>query len=169
MILIPIDPLKICEHEFAVLYRDNQPINLWYYGGMIGNLVHLLHATENITCNLLPKFVEAINHDTMNNNIKMDQTITPGHLLIAEERMEQLTKHGRTLELDKRFNKKELLRASMFCMTLNDTHWPADFSEKIRDHIKTKTYVERLAISGAFIAAEMDRQRGIEPKFYSLR
>lgn len=103
------------------------------------------------------------------NKLKMDQTSTPGHMLIAEERMEQITKHGRILEIDAKWTNKELLRASMFCMTLKEEFWPVSFNEDIRNHIKTKPYVERLAIAGAFIAAEMDRKRNIQPPFYALR
>ena len=103
------------------------------------------------------------------NKIKMDQATTPGHMLIAEERMEQVTKHGHILMTDAKWTNKELLRASMFCMTLNETLWPVLMGEELRDKIKTKTYNERLAIAGAFIAAEMDRKRNIQPPFYALR
>lgn len=103
------------------------------------------------------------------NKIKMDPTTTPGHMLIAEERMEQVTKHGRILVIDAKWTNKELLRASMFCMTLNEATWPVLMGEELRDKIKSKPYVERLAIAGAFIAAEMDRKRNIQPPFYTLR
>lgn len=99
----------------------------------------------------------------------MDQVITPGHMLIAEERMEQVTKHGRILTIDVKWTNKELLRASMFCMTLNEALWPENMGDELKNKLKAKPYIERLSIAGAFIAAEMDRKRMIEPPFYRLR
>lgn len=96
------------------------------------------------------------------NKIKLDPHTTPGHLLIAEERMEQFTRHGFSLEKDRRWNKQELLKASMFCITLKDDHWPIEMGIEVRDHIKNKTRNERLAIAGAFIAADMDRARNLQ-------
>lgn len=102
------------------------------------------------------------------NKIKMDPKTTPGHMLIGEERMEQLTKHGFTLDTDREYNQGELIAAMRFCLTLKDEVWPAGFSETIRENIKTKNKIQRLTIAGALIAAEMDRLRSIQPTFRTL-
>ena len=104
------------------------------------------------------------------NKIKLDTKTTPGHLLIAEERMEMLTKHGISLDSDRQWLNGELMAAMRFCLTLKDEAWPEAMSTEVRDNIRTKTRVERMAYAGAFLAAEMDRFRLLQSvPFMTLR
>lgn len=89
--------------------------------------------------------------------------------LIAIERSEQLTKHGRTIESDVKENDKGQLSYAASVLCLQD---PADFGEPIEvpegwdddkfDVILNKPYQQRLEIAGALIAAEIDRVLVVE-------
>lgn len=91
--------------------------------------------------------------------------------LIAAERQEQITKHGRTLRHDKAFNNHyQLSQAAALLCYLDDDDKPEDIESccpsdwdvtwwtKMMD----KPYKERLTIAGALIAAEIDRLNEIE-------
>lgn len=96
--------------------------------------------------------------------------------LIAEERKEQIEKHGRTIKLDVFHNgNKELTRAA--CALISPLldgeqqgnkrldampeRWKPDRTTvKMINH----DYKERLVIAGALIAAEIDRIQAIESK-----
>jgi len=98
--------------------------------------------------------------------------------LIAEERAEQLGKHNRTIEDDVLYNDStELVRAAMglaftghftfeqlespliqaHLLDLRLRSKPVKWGIEIWENMCNKTYVERLAIAGALIAAEIDR------------
>lgn len=85
--------------------------------------------------------------------------------LIADERAEQITKHGRTVELDKQNNIEfQLIDAVNVLITpeenreyLESSDPPVGWDTKVWKHILSKPYKERLVIAGAFIAAEIDR------------
>jgi hypothetical protein len=77
--------------------------------------------------------------------------------LIAEERKEQIEKHGWTLEHDRGHIDGAILRAAIYAIEASqhnsDTFNWYDFQKKIL----AKPYIERLVIAGALIAAEIDR------------
>ncbi len=86
--------------------------------------------------------------------------------LIAEERREQIEKHGRTIESDVRFNSHgELADAAVATLDYDSGYssiFPLKWDEKIVDHIKNKSFFDRLIIAGALIAAELDRLQEVE-------
>lgn len=82
--------------------------------------------------------------------------------LIADERKEQIVKHGRTIALDKKHNKKKQLAFAAISIAhpmapvigyVEPTGWDSKLFEKM----KSKSYKQRLIIAGALIAAEIDR------------
>lgn len=84
--------------------------------------------------------------------------------LIAEERNEQIEKHGRTVDYDVIQNSNEQLSdaASKLCVDDAGGYWPTDtlplnWRQDLWDKMTNKPYKERLIIAGALIAAEIDR------------
>lgn len=85
--------------------------------------------------------------------------------LIEKERMEQLTKHGRTIVYDVATNfDHQLTKAAMAILPLsiedNPPHMlqtPFLWDPSIFEKMLIKTYKERLIIAGALISAELDR------------
>lgn len=86
--------------------------------------------------------------------------------LIAEERQEQIEKHGRSISQDVTYNsglEKPLTKAaaaltmehgnSLAMQTMRPQNWDAEIWNKMM----SKPYKERLIIAGALIAAEIDR------------
>jgi hypothetical protein len=90
--------------------------------------------------------------------------------LIAEERQEQLTKHGRTIELDIENNTEGQLSeaASILCLQIpegfesqyvnaNSEYPPIGWSQEWWVKTLKKSNKDRLIIAGALIAAELDK------------
>lgn len=87
--------------------------------------------------------------------------------LIAQERSEQIEKHGRTLESDRLVNPDgQLCWAACMLLYTDDQESPIDFlaatalkawDQKILARMNAKPYKDRLVIAGALIAAEIDR------------
>lgn len=81
--------------------------------------------------------------------------------LIAQERREQIEKHGRTIENDVSWNdNQQLPTAAMLLIDggiKNEMMCPTDWDNDIWLKMVRKTYKERLIIAGALIAAEIDR------------
>lgn len=78
--------------------------------------------------------------------------------LIAEERQEQIEKHGRTIFRDAVENRSgQLVNAAIVILNGDRTYWPDTWKVSVCIHIEEKPEVERLAIAGALIAAEIDR------------
>lgn len=99
--------------------------------------------------------------------------------LIAEERHEQLTKHGRTIEADSKYNhgkyeeRGEEFNRPQLAMAASQLVIPDEDPFRLHFHhgifiphgwnedrwfkMMNKTYKERLIIAGALIAAEIDR------------
>lgn len=85
-----------------------------------------------------------------------------GIQLIAEEREEHFTKHGRTMADDALQNTNREL--TQVAKALLETHpaimdFPKQWDKAIVARMANKTYRERLIIAGALIAAEIDRLR----------
>lgn len=82
--------------------------------------------------------------------------------LIAEERQEQITKHGRTIERDIDQNSDgELIVAAIGAINGNDASFPAGWDLVFVQKICDKGVKERLIIAGALIAAEIDRLQNL--------
>jgi hypothetical protein len=95
--------------------------------------------------------------------------MTTGIKLIAIERKEQIKKHKRTVLKDACFNTSKQLSSAAGSLIFENTK-DYDFAESIRKltipegwdkeiwhKMASKTYLERLIIAGALIAAEIDR------------
>lgn len=84
--------------------------------------------------------------------------VMTGIELIAQERLEQKTKHGRTLQRDCNENKDLQLSQAAEALIEGDLSWmPDSWEEAICARMIGKSYRERLIIAGALIAAELDR------------
>jgi len=85
--------------------------------------------------------------------------------LIAEERQEQIEKHGRSVEQDVKNNKALQLSAAASVLIHHDIRtprkrlaiMPTSWDDDICFKMCKKEYKERLIIAGALIAAEIDR------------
>jgi hypothetical protein len=79
--------------------------------------------------------------------------------LIAEERQEQIEKHGFDVIHDvEYYSKNELIQAACFAIHPEQFKWPAGWDEEFASKIRMKpNKVERLKVAGALIAAEIDR------------
>ena len=95
-------------------------------------------------------------------------TTKTGIELIAQERKEQIEKHGYSVETDvEYYQRKELHRAAVYALTYDDNwypeSWGLNFKSKMEEKrnnliLGTKEFeIERLKIAGALIAAEIDR------------
>ncbi|NNV54549.1 hypothetical protein [Limnovirga soli] len=94
--------------------------------------------------------------------------------LIAQERQEQIEKHGISISQDVVYNsgfEKPLTKAAaaLTCENGNtlaaEAMRPYNWDKEIWQKMMGKTYKERLVIAGALIAAEIDRVQAI-PKDY---
>lgn len=77
--------------------------------------------------------------------------------LIAEERQEQIEKHGFTPERDKYYTDSELESAARYLLTGMSQDYPRRWAEKYKHQLDIKTHVEKLVVAGALLAAEIDR------------
>jgi hypothetical protein len=93
--------------------------------------------------------------------------------LIAEERQEQIEKHGRSIESDIENNPNEQLSEAagwlcyneQGCADLDDViedHCPDGWDQALWTKMCRKPFEERLIIAGALIAAEIDRLQNIK-------
>lgn len=90
--------------------------------------------------------------------------------LIAEERQEQIEKHGFDVKQDEFYAGKELIKAALFAINPDQFEWPFYWSEQFRFKIIDKpNEIERLKIAGAFIAAEIDRLQSINQPITETR
>jgi hypothetical protein len=105
------------------------------------------------------------------NRTTNNQDMKTGIELIAEERREQVEKHNRSIEndvfLNSGFEKPLTKAASMLSvehLTSNIIYFgcPENWSPSIWEKMCKKPYKERLVISGALLAAEIDRIQYIE-------
>jgi hypothetical protein len=81
--------------------------------------------------------------------------------LIAQERQEQIEKHGRTLQHDSIHNKHHELRLGAIRIadvpSVRFNNPPNGWDPVIWEKMCDKSYTDRLIIAGALIAAEIDR------------
>ncbi len=91
------------------------------------------------------------------NGIQKD--IMPGIRHITNERIEQIEKHGYTLQHDKSEHSEgeDLINLAIYCLTLDDTYYPATWEDDQKILIKKKeSVIDRLAVAGALCAAQID-------------
>lgn len=93
-----------------------------------------------------------------------DKIPSTGVELIAEERREQIEKHGYDVLDDREYNEgDQLVDAAMYAITGEDKYYPNNWGEWWRSKMVAKTNatphskIERLKIAGALLAAEIDR------------
>lgn len=86
--------------------------------------------------------------------------------LINKERKEQLNKHGYSVENDLKYDSYELLLLTEFVIKSNDDaeKWNLEellltygFSKEFLTKLSSKSDIESLSITGALLAAEIDR------------
>jgi len=88
--------------------------------------------------------------------------------LIAIERKEQLSKHGRSIDYDANKNSNgEMRYAAKYLLALNNykpvSEWPSKWDLGYKNYLDThKTDIEKLVIAGALIAAEIDRLQSLD-------
>jgi len=90
--------------------------------------------------------------------------------LIAQERAEQIEKHGRTIESDIANNKAYQLTEAAAVLSTERFRsskqrfslMPDDWDDEISLKICRKSRKERLIIAGALIAAELDKIQAVE-------
>lgn len=86
-----------------------------------------------------------------------------GVQLIAKERDEQIWIHNHTIQTDFNNNEKGvMLDAAVAIITDHQMYWPQDWRAEVFLHIRNKPRNEQLAIAGAFLAAEIDRNLYLE-------
>ena len=88
--------------------------------------------------------------------------------LIAQERLEQQTKHNRSIADDCIYNTQGQLSVAAGILaqknipdSIKETLVPKGWDGPIWDKMINKSYKERLIIAGALIAAEIDRLNAI--------
>lgn len=87
--------------------------------------------------------------------------------LIADERKEQIEKHGYSIRDDKEYNTSFEFPLTKVASALSiddngnrlakEAMKPSNWNQESWDKMMSKTYKERLIIAGALIAAEIDR------------
>lgn len=89
--------------------------------------------------------------------------------LIERERVEQQTKHGRTIERDVEENTGEQLFLGAYMLMsvefeegIDSESYPSGWDKGICEKMLKKSLKERLIIAGALIAAEIDRLQALE-------
>lgn len=90
--------------------------------------------------------------------------------LIADERQEQIEKHGFSVENDKYYAKKELAQAAKYCLMLaefkeksgriacKNVYWPENWDRHFENKILNKPRIEQLIVAGALFMAENERR-----------
>lgn len=77
--------------------------------------------------------------------------------LIAQERKEQIEKHGKTVESDATINKSYDLKDGAIGILTDFKKWPKHWNADQGKRIWSKPYKKRLIIAAALLAAEIDR------------
>lgn len=84
--------------------------------------------------------------------------------LIAQERKEQIEKHGFDIKNDATYGNEELLKGALFCIDQKRFEFPWNWIVWYRSRIIHKSRVDQLKVAGALIAAEIDRLQYIEQR-----
>lgn len=81
--------------------------------------------------------------------------------LIAIERQEQITKHGRFIDDDYKYNTNHQLTKAAMRLLMDlpiIQNPPENWNSDMWEHMATKSFYKRLIIAGALIAAAIDRE-----------
>lgn len=88
--------------------------------------------------------------------------------LIAQEREEQLTKHGKTIEHDIKINNQDQLIEAAWLLLAEEADFldgqavgdyaPTGWNKEVFSYIMSKPKIERYTIAAALIAADIDRR-----------
>jgi hypothetical protein len=86
--------------------------------------------------------------------------------LIAEERREQIEKHGWSKGHDSNYQNKELQQAAYYCLMLaeykgykgQNRFWPEDWGTHFEHKIINKPVISKLIVAGALLMAENARR-----------
>lgn len=89
-------------------------------------------------------------------------TYSIGIGMIAQERWEQINKHGWDEKNDADYGNGELLQAALFAINPELFSWPNGWHKKFKNKILAKDKIERLRVAGAFVAAEIDRIKSVQ-------
>ena len=73
------------------------------------------------------------------------------------ERWEQIHEHGFDTAVDEWHTHNELIKAALFAINPDQFEWPFLWDDIFREKILSKDHINRLRVSGAFLAAEYDR------------
>ena len=82
--------------------------------------------------------------------------------LIAEERKEQIEKHGWDITHDADYGNEELLKAALFCIDQKRFEFPFGWHPYFRNKILNNNRIDQLKKAGSFIASEIDRIQNSE-------
>lgn len=88
--------------------------------------------------------------------------------LIADERNEQINKHGRTLESDivnNQYGELAVVARYLLSDFPTEQSWPRTWSREFKFQLDRKSKRERFIIAGALIAAELDRLTATSKNF----
>lgn len=77
--------------------------------------------------------------------------------LIAEERQEQITKHGYSADRDDNYMNAELQVAAEACIIADDGDFPANWDLVLVQKMCDKDDIQRFITAGALYLAEKDR------------
>jgi hypothetical protein len=91
--------------------------------------------------------------------------------LVAKEREEQIKKHGYTVSKDVAHNSTPTgpfkmlpfrIMVGNLMGIIGGVPYPENWSEEVISKLRSKTEIEKLAVAGAFICAEIDRLKALE-------
>ena len=83
--------------------------------------------------------------------------------LVAQERKEQIEKHGFTPEKDDKLDSGEMLRLANYIISADSDYKPEHWDNEYFMKVFSKPRIEQLSIAGAMVIAEMERlKRKIE-------
>jgi hypothetical protein len=77
--------------------------------------------------------------------------------LIADERKEQVEKHGFTAKGDAQHKHGELKSAAIYLLDGASGKYPSNWSAAIKHRFDAKSEIGKLKVAAALIAAEIDR------------
>lgn len=119
----------------------------------------MLYIKENPECNIYAWGQTGIAES--DDNCSTDVISTYAIEEIKRERLEQINKHGFDINDDLYYHNNELLTAALYCIGDARSFWPSNWDVKFEEKIKAKTFIDRLVVAAALIAAEIDRLKTI--------
>ncbi len=84
------------------------------------------------------------------------ELMSVGTNAIFQERIKQIQIHGHTIDSDKKYNDKELLKVATMLLTGDLTHYPSWMPIELCERLMKHPEREKQVIAGALIAAHID-------------